>query len=92
MKRGRQLSSWILASPGKQEPACHCGNGDGTGDGNNDNNEDGSKDNNQYEIANIKRKLDALENHNRSLISDKKELENLLSSEKAKFAKTEENW
>ena len=28
MKRGRQLSSWILAPPGKQEPARHCAEGE----------------------------------------------------------------
>ena len=65
------------------------GNGDGHGNNNNNNNENGSVDN-QHEIANIKRKLDALEDHNRSLISDKKELEDLLSSEKTKFARTED--
>ena len=59
-------------------------NGLDDSDGNSD------KDTAQEEVDNLKRKLGALEEHNRSLISDKRELEGFLASERIKFARTEE--
>ena len=55
-----------------------------------DSNGNSDKDTAQEEVDNLKRKLGALEEHNRSLISDKRELAEFLASERIKFARTEE--
>ena len=58
--------------------------------GSDDTDDNSDKDTTQEEVDNLKRKLGALEEHNRSLISDKRELEEFLASKRIKFARTEE--
>ena len=58
--------------------------------GSDDSDDNSDKDTAQEELDNLKRKLGAPEEHSRSLISDKRELEEFLASERIKFARTKE--